>query len=270
MEHYTHLKVNKYLTKIFTSTNEVIYFIEGEERAMLIDSGVGLGNIKAYVDSFAQKPYELLLTHGHTDHAGATGLFPYAYINAKDIPVALQADTYEVKAPYAAMRLGYRPKPEAFVDNTNTIWREVRDEHEFNLGGITLHLCEIPGHTPGIFAILIKELRSIILGDACNKYTLIPGPLTISEFRASLLNFKAKYFDMFDLVYSSHGDGELTKEVIDGVLRTCDLVLRKQDEKIPRRFLTMNLYLAKAVKPRSIDRVDGGVGNILYAKDLVK
>ena len=51
------------------------YLIEGEERAVLIDNGMGQGNLRHVIDYLTDKPYIILNTHGHIDHIGGNDEF---------------------------------------------------------------------------------------------------------------------------------------------------------------------------------------------------
>ena len=60
---------------------EVIsYLIEGEEKALLLDSGMGLGNIKAVVEFLTDKPIILVNSHSHFDHVGDNWRFPETHL----------------------------------------------------------------------------------------------------------------------------------------------------------------------------------------------
>lgn len=49
------------------------YLLIGEERALLIDCGLGIGDIKGAVEKITDKPILVVATHGHVDHAGGDG-----------------------------------------------------------------------------------------------------------------------------------------------------------------------------------------------------
>ena len=44
------------------------YLLEGEKAAMLIDGGIGLGNLAADVKKLTDKPVIFVATHGDSDH----------------------------------------------------------------------------------------------------------------------------------------------------------------------------------------------------------
>ena len=51
------------------------YLLVGEKRALLIDTGLGVSNIKKVVDSLTSLPVLVATTHVHWDHIGGHGLF---------------------------------------------------------------------------------------------------------------------------------------------------------------------------------------------------
>ena len=48
------------------------FLVEGEEKAALIDTGCGIGDIAGIVRELTDKPLVILITHGHHDHIGDT------------------------------------------------------------------------------------------------------------------------------------------------------------------------------------------------------
>ena len=46
------------------------YFIVGEDKVLLIDTGMGLESPRKYVEQITDLPIVLVNTHGHPDHAG--------------------------------------------------------------------------------------------------------------------------------------------------------------------------------------------------------
>ena len=45
-----------------------IFLFVGTERALLLDTGIGIGDLKGLVEEITDKPYDVVLTHGHRDH----------------------------------------------------------------------------------------------------------------------------------------------------------------------------------------------------------
>ena len=51
-----------------------IFVIVGEERALVLDTGTGIGDLRRVIENrITAKPYDVVLTHNHVDHAGGAG-----------------------------------------------------------------------------------------------------------------------------------------------------------------------------------------------------
>ena len=61
--------------------------IVGSERALLIDTGYGVFDLKHFVESVTEKPYDVVNTHGHPDHTLGNGAFSKTWISKVDVPV---------------------------------------------------------------------------------------------------------------------------------------------------------------------------------------
>lgn len=77
-------KISDRVTRIYAVCTELMYLVEGDEKAALLDTGSGFGSLRSVVDQLTDKPVIVLLTHGHTDHAMGAGEFDVVYMNHKD------------------------------------------------------------------------------------------------------------------------------------------------------------------------------------------
>ena len=57
----------------FMNGSQNIYLLEGKEKAMLIDTGWGAGNLRACVEKLTDKPLIVVNTHFHPDHSAGNG-----------------------------------------------------------------------------------------------------------------------------------------------------------------------------------------------------
>lgn len=71
-------KVNDRITAIISFTGEIMYLVNGSERSLLIDTCVGAGNLRDFVERLTEKPLTVLLTHGHMimqwEHRNSPGM----------------------------------------------------------------------------------------------------------------------------------------------------------------------------------------------------
>ncbi len=158
---------------------EVIsYLIEGEEKALLLDSGMGLGNIKALVEFLTDKPVTLVNTHSHFDHVGDDWRFPETHLlNRPGYVEALAGGTGQQpdeanRSPEALWFEGepwfdlktWRTKPCRVVP--------VEEGHIFDLGGRQLRVAAAPGHSRDSLVLADDANKLLFTGD-----TIYPGPM---------------------------------------------------------------------------------------------
>ena len=59
----------------FMNGSQYMYLLEGKEKALLIDTGWGAGNLRGFVEGLTSKEILVANTHYHPDHAGSNGEF---------------------------------------------------------------------------------------------------------------------------------------------------------------------------------------------------
>lgn len=267
-------RISDRVTRIYGVCTELMYLVEGEETAALLDTGSGFGSLKAVADKLTDKPLIVLLTHGHTDHAMGAGEFETVYMNHKDDYIYGPHGEKEFRLDGMKMADGYEKMEEADYIPTAACggFRNLQGGDVFDLGGVTIEIYDCAGHTRGSVAMLIKEERMLLLGDACNNFTFMyeDYSLTIREYEENLKRFKAETEGKYDMVLASHGDGRLPADIIDGVLSVCEDIRAGRAEEIPFSFRGTCGLIAKAMTGPGGKRADGGSGNIVYSKDRIE
>ena len=61
-----------------------LFLLIGSEKAMLIDCGMGIGDLKSAVRKITDKPLIVVISHGHVDHTGNARQFEEIWIHPKD------------------------------------------------------------------------------------------------------------------------------------------------------------------------------------------
>ena len=113
------------------------YLVVGEEKACVIDTMNGLNDIHAAVRKITDKPIILINTHGHPDHIFGNIYFKEeAYLNPKDLEMAESFKNHPEFAKACEER-GVSMPP----------FKPVNEGDVFDLGGRTLEVYELPGHT---------------------------------------------------------------------------------------------------------------------------
>jgi hydroxyacylglutathione hydrolase len=277
MENFVYFKkerISESVTRIFGPAGELMYLVEGKERAALIDTGTGVGDLRTFVENLTKKPYFVLLTHGHVDHAMGAPAFDEVYMNPADKEVFASHSDFRVRKEFLQMSMG---ENYAMVKEQDFTPIESSDRYKpllpgdvFDLGGIHLEICVGAGHTPGLVTILLVEERTLLLGDACNFSTFLfdEHTLGVTSYENTLKELDIKTKGRYDRVYLSHGDGDAPKEMLDSVLEVCEDIRAGRTDDVPFDFMGYTAYIAKETD-QNMRRLDGGLGNIIYSKEKV-
>lgn len=269
-------KIHPRITRIWDVSRTAIYLIEGSESAVLVDTGVGVGSLKAVVESLTSKPVTVLLTHGHVDHACGAGEFDTVYMHAADADIYADHSRLPVRMGYVsgATTSGADGALIAKVQESDYMsvkdigdFLPLEDGSVFSLGDISLQVIAAPGHTPGSVVVLIPEERILILGDTCNAFTFLFDTTcpSVAQYRQMLLQLQEKTAGKYDRTLFSHGMGEGTVDMIANVITVCDDILAGKVDNMPfRGFNGERAFIAKAMDFSRFCRADGGEGNVVY------
>ena len=160
-----------------------LFWIEGDDKAILLDTGTGTFDVPGFIAAnFGDKPYDVVLTHGHVDHAGGMFQFDKVYLHEADYELAL-GNTVDERKGYVEMMIGnsmglYALSPDMVIGGEDTHadapeFVPLNEGDVFDLGGRKLEVYFTPGHTAGSCSFLDRENRILFSGDACNQNTLL-------------------------------------------------------------------------------------------------
>lgn len=163
---------------IFDEVNSIfMYLIIGKERAVLFDTGYGFAPFKHMIEEVTDLPLTVICSHGHDDHVLGCFQFEEAYLAAEDMELCLSNDNPEQKEKQIISRRQKTPDIDELVDRDvyfrNTLagcaFQTVKDGDVFDLGGLTLRVYAIPGHTKGSIGLYCPEKKAIFTGDTVMK-----------------------------------------------------------------------------------------------------
>ena len=206
---------------------EVIsYLALGDERAALIDTGYGMGDMRGLVELLTDLPVTVVITHTHVDHIGQC--YAFEDVAVFDHPFAREnaAQDRDYTRLGGALREGmvWMPFAEEFVPEAFSIppfevSRWLSDGDVVDLGGRGLEVRHIPGHSPDSICLLDRRSRLLWTGDM-----FYNAPLYVYSDTSDLDEFIESYRKMVDLsehydrLMPSHNETYVDKEVLSRVL----------------------------------------------------
>ena len=252
------------------------YLIEGEDYALLIDSILGMGNLKAFCETLTDKPIRVANTHSHSDHVGGNFHFDHCYMPDRDIASFQDCVGVKKEQVMESAKKTALPKYRDLIepDDNFVDWNAIKvypiyDGDRFDLGGRIIEVVDVGGHTPGEVVFIDHKSRIAYSGDACNGNTLLefPNSLPIISYLRNLLHLK-EHQKEFDKMYGGHEifDPSIVDEAIETVAR----VVAGTDDKCERPGIMGGtvFYAAEKVKD-GYPRVDGKHFNMSYVPEKV-
>ena len=200
-----------------------MFLLVGPEKALLIDTGIGIGDLKAAIRQITEKPLIVAITHNAVDHTGNARQFDEIWMNPKDASPPIPASLERRKSDAALIKLrqydsvgsgmftafplaGYDPETDLIEPaEPMPVIHDLADGMEFDLGGgrvIRAYAC--PGHSAGHMMFLDESSRSLFVGDALN-YNLSIGAVPASESLKYLEKMR-ELSDRYDGIYNGHHD----------------------------------------------------------------
>ncbi len=166
--------------------NESMYLVEGNNKAMLIDTGKKIAGLDKIVASITKKPVTVYVTHGHSDHVGNVGSFSEVYINPGD------TDVFKQSLPNYKGKINY-----------------LKDGQIIDLGGRQVEVVFTPAHTAGSTTYIDKAAGYGFSGDSFGSGNLLLFSGTFSQLIATCEKAIAiMKKDGITFFYPGHYDGK--------------------------------------------------------------
>ena len=148
------------------------YLLIGKSHALLIDTGMGIGNIKMEVDLLTDLPIKVVTTHVHWDHIGGHSLFNDISVHADDaewlkngIPLPMNViKSNLMKEPFSKI-----PPKEFDIHKYNVYTgnptKTLIDNEVIDIGSRKIKVIHTPGHSPGHICLLEEDRGYLYTGD---------------------------------------------------------------------------------------------------------
>jgi len=188
---FHHDRVSPDLLKIIEPCFDAIaranmWLLTGRDSHVLIDTGLGVSNLAAYLAPLIDKPLLVVATHVHFDHAGGMADFSNNALHALEVDAMERGDAeaalanpeqgfnteaYFHELPYEGFTaVGYRFKG-------TKVARHLVEGDVIDLGDKILQVMHVPGHSPGSIALYEPAQRRLFSGDVLYEGELVDGAL---------------------------------------------------------------------------------------------
>ena len=137
----------------FMNGTQNIYLLEGEEKALLLDTGWGTGNLRAFVEKLTDKEILVANTHFHPDHSAGNGEFEKVFVSKG---AEIDAPSINGFGPFDLGKLPYPNYEKVYIGEGDKI----------ELGGRTIEVLDaLPAHCNSSLFFLDRGHRMFFTGD---------------------------------------------------------------------------------------------------------
>ena len=174
------------VTHIRDAMGVCMTLLEGEQAALLVDTGYGTEDVAAFIRTLTDKPLTVLLTHNHHDHALGARWFDKTLMCPEDLAEWPVFTGVEKRCAVLGQALA-KGLP---VLEADFLAGECRlplptGKGAYDLGGLKAEVIPCPGHTPGSCVVYLPERRLLITGDDWNPCTWLffDAALGVRQYR---------------------------------------------------------------------------------------
>ncbi len=201
-----------------------MYLIAGRDSAMLIDTGLGVANLRDFVTTITPLPLIVINTHAHLDHSGGSFQFRKVYAHPDDFDMIRFYGKKQFRK-YTIANLMKFDLPDSLrfpVSDSlyNVFLVPVHDGQIFDLGERRIEVIHTPGHTAGSICLLDHRDGVLYSGDTNDGLSCLhrPDALPLEVYMQSLKKLLNR--TEFYTIYPGHDlpyDRAFIKEQIECV-----------------------------------------------------
>ncbi len=190
------------------------FLLIGNDSALWIDSGVSNPDLEELADEVTSLPLSVVYTHADGDHISGTAQFSQFMMTKEDYEGCKVAEKFP-----------------------GSQWIEICDGDVIDLGGRTLEVISVPGHTAGSIVLLDRERRMLFAGDTLQKeHIYLFGDHRCPKLFADALKKLMARKDDYDTVLASHGELKLGSDAAEKILADWEQV---QSGAVPAKEVDM-------------------------------
>jgi hydroxyacylglutathione hydrolase len=226
--------IYKNIWQIEGPANDLIYLVLGDQKAMLVDTGMGIGQLPAEIKKITSLPVTVINTHGHPDHAGGNSNFQQVWFPFKDLELMKVMCTTEFRRSDLLNFPQEDPARASELLAAFVNYREVRllpyaEGSTFDLGGCELSAIEIPGHTPGSMGVYDSEKKILFAGDSlvCGQvWMYLEVSLPLQTYYNALVHLREKTPGL-KLILTGHLPTLAEPDLLDDLILCAQEIMQK-------------------------------------------
>lgn len=213
------------------------YLVIGSEKALLIDTGIGLGHLDEVVKKLTSLPVMVVNSHHHYDHAGGNGNFGQVYCHKNAVSQIIKENNADYRRYFfesQAKRSEYRECPTIEGDMERLSRFElipIEEGFVFDLGDRRLETIETPGHTADCICFLDRENRLLFTMD-----TLCSTPTLLFDYYSVHLGIYEKSLEKlrnmeasFELIFPGHYLRPIGRIYLEDMLSAVEEILSRKN-----------------------------------------
>ena len=199
---FSEIVVRPVLSAPFQELGYVVHRKDGTD-CFVIDPGLEPENFLELFETTGLKPISLLVTHGHGDHIAGIGAIRAAWANAKIYIGEHEHEklTDPKKNLSADFGFGLTTPPADVL---------LKDGETLELGGMTIEVRHVPGHSKGhvVYWIPAEPKGIMFVGDVIFRGSIGRNDFPDSEPAIQIPMIRSKIMSLPDdtIIYPGHGD----------------------------------------------------------------
>ena len=200
--------------------NVYSYLIVGSNKALLYDTGHGIGDYTGTIRTITNLPFDVVISHAHIDHVNGAFQFPTVYMSPKEQEVFKEHTSERFRGSLAkrAVELGYD------IDRDDWVKQQVHDIKElvvgqiFDLGDFSVEAIDLAGHTSGSIGLYIKDKNTILSSDGINNHLWLFLHESLKREEYTTMLERTLTLDFIDL-YTGHDPRVQSKDDVKKYLQ---------------------------------------------------
>jgi hydroxyacylglutathione hydrolase len=225
----------------FMNGTQNLYLLEGEEKALLLDTGYGTNTLRAFVEGLTGKEIIVANTHFHPDHSAGNGEFEKVYLSKGE-----EIDAPSVgPGPFDLSKLPYPDYEKVYIGEGDKI----------ELGGRTIEVLEaLPAHCNNSLFFLDRGHRMFFTGDELEAAQVLlfdnssnpNAPYNVKERLDNFYKNSKRIQDLsdeFDYLLQNHNGVVIAKSYVQEFMELVEHIYTGDaliEDKLNHRFIEMD------------------------------